>query len=815
MVYGKDGRPGRILRWALAAGLALLATAGSARADSFADGFDADVDQNGVPDGWAPVYDSTWRRWGRIVFPDTAGPQAGAACMRIACAGAPAALELVRPIPVSTRRSYRLTGWTRATGLARGRASFAVLWLDAAGRALGEVETLGVSGPHPWRRHDLELEHPPEGARAARLQCRVADGDLGAHVGFDTLEWVEGVRLEVAAGGRAGHLFFEGDTAQVRVSAWDLEPGSPAVELAMEGEGGATTRSAARVGADGRLDVVVPLPLRHLGRGVLRVTVEGKEGPVASRRIALGVLAREGGEGPAAADAGGLDLVGAGHRPAGLAEMARLWGAGAVRLPVAPGGSGDNGGSSAVGPVTAADAGLLAEPDWERIGLLAEPGTAAGTAPVGVLRAGRDRLDAIEIAWSGRVADRAETLGRAEAVRTIAPGRRLGLSSPADDGAGAALAAALGSDSLLSFDLPGDATGDLAAAAGRVPEVHAVLHPETEEVDAGTWVRRACVARAAGARRIFLGALSAPAGPLFDRDGLPTEVFFGTRLLGREEAGADLSDGTVFEQPGLREFAFVHPDRVDLVCWREGETGALAIPAGGRVRVYDAAGRRLATGGTSGGARTLPDGAGPFLLFGLPPESVRSRLHLELTEGIAGVAAPVSVREATIENGYGTAIEELTIVATAGGRIDGPVPARLGPGEHARIAVTLDVGLQAAGTGVRVRVAGRLGPRRFAATRAWPIEGVRGLTAALVVRRGDGGAAVSGVIENRTGRRLILRAYFAVPGRAPQERALGAVETGAALAVELPLPAAPEPGRPVPVALREVGGGVQLEVEAK
>ncbi|MBI3268255.1 MAG: hypothetical protein HYZ53_04480 [Planctomycetes bacterium] len=829
----------------------------AARADTLRDGLDADVDQDGLPDHWVPLHDAEHPRLARVAFPDRAERHAGEAAIRIEPNGAGAVLRRRPSIPVSPERAYLVAGWTRAVGLSAGSASIAVVWLDAKGFVLGESVTGPLVGEHPWTRQELELERAPLRAAAALLELRVVHGDLGARVWFDDLEFLESARLEVRLGGTAQRLFPEGARPVLDLRARGLSAGDHVLSWGWSDAASDLGSRAVRVGPDGGLSASASLPLDFSGGRELRLSLTGPSGEVGARRIRLGVLPGEPGEAGEVGRIGGfvVDGPGAFSSSPDFERLARAWGAGTLLVPIqgAPLGrgkmpaathTGRRGGLRRVGmvraggrslpasrpAVTGAGAGLgRGVPTHGAAGL---PGEAV-TALLSALRGGwSDCLDAVACVDGGEAVpgdglEQAAAL--AAAVRSVDPRLACGLAGRTGPVESVLLAEALGAGGFRSFELPAAKPVELAAAAVRGLEVQAVLRAVPAS-DAGAWVRLGCEAYAAGARALLVPVSEKPtgpetrvlAGPLFDALGDPTDAFHGLRLLLLAVTGSTLSDGVVLDRPGLREYVFVHPARVDVVCWREGEAGEVPLPEGEALRVFDARGRTLLrrTSGVEarGGRAALPAEAGPFLLFDVDRRALKPRLRFEPAEPRLDLIDRPSALELSLVNELPGVLEDLTVALLAGGEL-AEAPARAVPaGDRVGFRVWVAPGSEPTRE-VRVRVTGRFGDRRLETTRTIAVNARSVLEAALAIRPGGGGgagaAAIVGVVTNRSDRRLTLRAHYAMPGGRVAEQDLGSFVPGEGRAVELPLAGVPAAGAGLRVILREVGGGAAAEVEAR
>lgn len=219
--------------------LLVLFLAGPGLAGDFVDGFEVDINTDGLPDGWYRYFDAqTHPLYNPIGLVDDAKHvREGKRSLRLATRGGNVSLVSAVPSPllprVDPRKTYTLNVWAMTEGLATSRAFATVEWLNDRGVPLPprqKTEAIGAS--RAWVRLEARFESIPEEARFVRFGLHIEGNDLSGAAWFDDLTWREEVRIRVQDLARRGFVVREGKTARIEASCEDLDVG--AYDLAFE-----------------------------------------------------------------------------------------------------------------------------------------------------------------------------------------------------------------------------------------------------------------------------------------------------------------------------------------------------------------------------------------------------------------------------------------------------------------------------------------------------------------------------------------------------------------------------------------------------
>ncbi len=99
--------------------LAFLAFLPPAPAEEFHEPFEADVDNNGIPDFWARLSDPGYLRYNELTFPDPDRPHGGAASVRVRMHGGSAGLRSQCLLAIDPGLVCELSGRVRTAGFDR------------------------------------------------------------------------------------------------------------------------------------------------------------------------------------------------------------------------------------------------------------------------------------------------------------------------------------------------------------------------------------------------------------------------------------------------------------------------------------------------------------------------------------------------------------------------------------------------------------------------------------------------------------------------------------------------------------------------
>ncbi len=284
---------GAVLRLAL---VLLLLNSPPARPESFHEPFEADVDQNHVPDFWTRVIAPGYPRYNEVDFPHRPVCYDGTSSVRVVMRGGSAMLRCQRLLAVDPALRYELSGRIRTVGLDRDTAYLAVEWLDRAGVVLRTDRTEGVGGSSDWSRVELRFDDLEPEARFARLVCGVEGDDLAGEVWFDAIHWLEKIALEAVAPGHPGNVFLEGEDVRILLRAPTLLRGAYQVHARIARFDGtelpAPPPMPVEVGKDAYFEALFVPPVRETG--YLDLWIEVRQGEVvrAARRVPVGIVPR-------------------------------------------------------------------------------------------------------------------------------------------------------------------------------------------------------------------------------------------------------------------------------------------------------------------------------------------------------------------------------------------------------------------------------------------------------------------------------------------------------------------------------------------
>ena len=265
-----------MLRLLLILTLALPAVAGD-----YVDGFEDDLNADGLPDGWYRYSDNRSHPLYNPIelVEDAANVREAKHAVHLATHGGNVALVSAVPSPllsrVDPRKGYSFSVWAKTEGLTASRAFATIQWLDRLGAPLAQPQkTDAIGGTRAWTLLDTRFESVPSEARFVRFGLHIEGSDLSGSAWFDDLAWREEIRIRIADLERRGFVVREGQAARIEATCEDLEVGE--YEL---------TLSAHEY--DGR---DVPLSLEEGVERVLRVGAgEDGQGQLAGARHAVHV----------------------------------------------------------------------------------------------------------------------------------------------------------------------------------------------------------------------------------------------------------------------------------------------------------------------------------------------------------------------------------------------------------------------------------------------------------------------------------------------------------------------------------------------
>ncbi len=219
--------------------LLILTLALPALAGDFVDGFEDDLNTDGLPDGWRRYSDNrTHPVYNPIeLVEDAAHVREGHRAIRLATMDRNVSLVSAVPSPVLSavdpRKGYSFSVWAMTEGLTASRAFATIEWLDRLGAPLvpPRKQKTDVTAARTWTLLDARFESVPKEARFVRFGLHVEGSDLSGSAWFDDLIWREEIRIRVANLDRKGFVVHEGQAARIEASCEDLEPGE--YELAL------------------------------------------------------------------------------------------------------------------------------------------------------------------------------------------------------------------------------------------------------------------------------------------------------------------------------------------------------------------------------------------------------------------------------------------------------------------------------------------------------------------------------------------------------------------------------------------------------
>ena len=275
--------------------LAFLAFLPPAAAEEFHEPFEADIDNNGIPDFWARLSGPGYPRYNELTFPDPDRPHGGAASVRFRMHGGSAGLRSQRLLAIDPGLVCELSGRVRTAGFDRNVAWVGVEWCDRTGSVLRTDRTDPVGGTTgDWSRVELRFEQSEPEARFVRLICMVEGSDLSGEAWFDDLRWTERIGLDAPAPGHPGRVFVEGEAVRLLVRAPSLGRGEYRLRAKIVRFDGselpAPPPESMLVAKDHTLEYAWSVPVRETGYFDLWLEVWQGEKQMADRRVPLGIV---------------------------------------------------------------------------------------------------------------------------------------------------------------------------------------------------------------------------------------------------------------------------------------------------------------------------------------------------------------------------------------------------------------------------------------------------------------------------------------------------------------------------------------------
>jgi hypothetical protein len=173
-----------------------------------------------IADGWERVRSDDHPAYNRIeVVRDPAAARSGDHFLRLRTLGGWTALRRTAAWPVDPDRSYQFGVSVRLLGRKANAARAELLWLDEAGRVLGETSTARLERADEWTELAVDVPRVPAGTRRLAVVLAYEGPDVSGECHFDRLTLASRPRIDVSPADRPLPVYEPGTPPRLTILA--------------------------------------------------------------------------------------------------------------------------------------------------------------------------------------------------------------------------------------------------------------------------------------------------------------------------------------------------------------------------------------------------------------------------------------------------------------------------------------------------------------------------------------------------------------------------------------------------------------------